>query len=521
MSQPKQYDLIIRNAKLIDGSGSPAFQGDLAVIDDEIAAVGTVDADAAAEQVIDAAGRYVTPGFVDIHTHVDMDIGKLMYGVLRDRYLENMVRQGITTAIGGNCGYANLSIGQYIDTLNEGKTGPNVGVLAGHGMIRIAAMGMENRKPTAEEMEKMKALVRSAMEEGAFGLSSGLGYSPGNYSDLEEMVPLCEIVKEYDGIYTSHIRNQDRGVRDSWDEIIELGRRTGTRVHISHFQVIGKECWGAAPELIGKLNAARAAGIPLSGDAFPYEGAGWSLVGVLIPNWVQAGGSAQGTENLAMKARLRDPELLPRIKGEIADLISLRGHPEGILFLNGCEMPQLNNRFLSDVAAEWNMDPVDVVIKIALETSAVECTGFQCCFEDKQVFFESPYCSVASDATSALVNLLTNTPTQPRMFGCFPRFIQDYVKEKHIFTLEEAVRKMTSLPAETIGITDRGLLKPGMKADVVMMDYDKVADNATYTDTLHFPSGIDYVIINGKVAVREGVHQHILSGVGLRYTGRT
>lgn len=269
MSQPKQYDLIIRNAKLIDGSGSPAFQGDLAVIDDEIVAVGTVDADAAAEQVIDAAGRYVTPGFVDIHTHVDMDIGKLMYGVLRDRYLENMVRQGITTAIGGNCGYANLSIGQYIDTLNEGKTGPNIGVLAGHGMIRIAAMGMENRKPTAEEMEKMKALVRSAMEEGAFGLSSGLGYSPGNYSDLEEMVPLCEIVKEYDGIYTSHIRNQDRGVRVSWDEIIELGRRTGTRVHISHFQVIGKECWGAAPELIGKLNAARAAGIPLSGDAFP------------------------------------------------------------------------------------------------------------------------------------------------------------------------------------------------------------------------------------------------------------
>ncbi|MEG1857913.1 MAG: amidohydrolase family protein [Pseudoflavonifractor sp.] len=516
----KQCDLLITNASIINGDGSPAFMGSIAVSGDEIVAIGDGAVGYSATRTIDAAGRYVTPGFVDIHTHIDIDMGGLMFGVLSDRYLENMVRQGITTAIGGNCGYSGLEIGKFIDTLNEGKCGCNVGVLAGHGMMRIAAMGMENRAPTPAELERMKGMTRKAMDEGAFGLSTGLGYAPGNYSDVEELVPLCEIVKEYDGLYTSHIRNQDRKVRESWQEIIELGRKSGARVHISHFQVIGEECWGAAPELIDMLNAAREEGICITGDTFPYEGAGWSIVGVLIPNWVQAGGGPQGTENLAMKARLRDPELLPKIRAEILDTLSLRGNAEGILILNGGELQELNNRFLSEIAAAWGMEPVDAVIKIALETSGVECTGFQCCFEDKRKFFESPYCSVASDANSALVNVITHTPTQPRMFGCFPRFIQTYVKETPVFTLEEAVRKMTSLPADTMGIKGRGLLAVGNKADIVIMDYDKVADNAQYTDTLHFPSGIDTVVINGKVAVLDGVHQKIMSGIGLRYSGR-
>lgn len=514
-----KYDILITNANVIDGSGKPAYNGCLAIKEDQIAYVGVYEEGMEAQKYIDANNRYVTPGFIDVHTHVDMEYGIMGVGVQTDRYLENLIRQGVTTAIGGNCGFSVVEVGDFLAKLNQGNIGINVGTLMGHAMLRIAVAGMENRKLTDEEVNTMKAILKKSMEEGAFGLSSGIGYSPGNYSDLDEMVSLCEVVKEYNGMYASHIRNQDRKVRDSWAETIELGRRSGVRPHISHWQVIGEECWGAATELTHMLDEARNEGILLTGDAFPYDGAGWSVVGVLIPNWVQAGGTTQMGNNEAMKARIMDEELLPKIREEIVDLIGLRGGKEGILFVSSAEMPELNNKYLSEVCEMWDMEPVDVIIKIVMETSAVEATGFQCCYEDKKNFYLSEYCTVGSDATSTLASRFTNAPNQPRAYGCFPRFIQTYVKENNVFTIEEAVRKITSLPADIMNIKDRGVLKEGMKADIVIMDYETIKDNATYLDSNQYPSGIDTVIVNGKVAILEGIHQKILSGVGLKYQG--
>lgn len=511
-----KYDVIIENVKVVDGTGKEAFEGSVAIIGDEIVAINPNDTYEVTKK-IDGTGRYLVPGFVDVHTHVDLEFGEMMYGVLTDRYLENMVRQGVTSAVGGNCGYAITQVGDFFRKLALGNSGPNIGVQMGHGMLRMMTMGMENVPPTEEQMEQMKGMLKNALDEGALGLSSGLGYAPGNYADEKEIQSLCEVVKEYGGFYSSHIRNQDRQVRESWKELIEVGEATGVKLILSHCQVIGEECWGAAPQLVEMLHEARERGVDICADAFPYEGAGWSLVGVLIPNWVQANKSGQQIGiNEEMIARLKDESLLPKIREEIEDLIGLRGKAEGILFLSAPTMPELGGKYLHEISEMWGLSPVESVIKIAIETPVVECTGFQCSFEDKQAFYGSPYCAVASDGSSTLLNRIKNTPTQPRQYGCFPHFLELYVKEKGLFTLEEAIRKMTSLPASMMGIRDRGVIAVGKKADLLLIDMETMKDNASYLDSNHFPSGIDMVMINGEFAVLDGVHQKILSGVALK-----
>lgn len=506
-------DYIIENVKIIDGTGADNFEGSIAIKGDTIVEINP-DKEFQATETINGKGRYLCPGFIDTHTHVDLDFGEMMYGVLSDRYLENMVRQGVTTAIGGNCGYSVNQVGEFVRKLKLGNSGPNVAVQIGHGMLRMMTVGMEDIEPTTGQLEKMKALLRKALDEGAVGMSTGLGYAPGNYAKSAEIEALCEVLVEYDAFYSSHIRNQDRKVRESWKELIDIGKATGVRLILSHCQVIGEECWGIADELIDMLHKARDEGVDISADAFPYEGAGWSLIGVLIPNWVQANKNGQQVGiNEEMIARLKDESLLPKIKEEIQDLIGLRGGDNGILFLSVPTMPEICGKYLSEIAKLWDMTPVDVVVKIATETPIVECTGFQCCYEDKKAFYSSPYCSVASDGSSTLLNKIKNIPTQPRQYGCFPKFLELYVKEKAVFTLEEGIRKMTSLPAKMVGIEDRGVIAVGKKADLVILDMETIKDNATYLDSNKFPSGIDTVFINGEIAVLEGVHQKILSGV--------
>lgn len=510
-------DLLINNANIIDGSGKPAFAGSIAIQEDEIIAITSDVAGITAKKIVDAKGRYVTPGFIDIHTHVDLKTGQRSCSILEDCAAENLVRQGITSTIAGNCGFS-ANITEFLATIDTDKVGINVGLLAGHSIFRMALMGMENRLATSEEIEKMKGMVRLCMESGAFGLSSGLGYSPGNYANVEELAELCKVVKEYDGIYTSHIRNQAIDVRKSWEEIIETGRQSGVKIHISHCQAVGKACWGASSELIAMLERARNEGIIMTGDAEPDEQVDWFLVGVLIPDWVQADGAGGVMlENLPMKERLKNPELLPRIKEEIAVLIEQRGSAEGILFLTAPEMPEIVGKNLSEIAKMWNITSEEVVVKVAIGTTAVMCASYQCSYEDKRTFYSSPYCSLASDAMCTGVERELGTYVAPRTYGCFPKFIEYYIKEKGSFTLEEGIRKMTSLPAETMGIEKRGLLKEGMKADIVVFDYERIADNATYANPHQFPSGIDIVVVNGQIAVLEGQLQNVLAGVALRH----
>lgn len=516
------YDLMIKNCQIVDGTGKESFYGNIGIKGDKIIEIiKTIDSDSSAKKMIDAKGRYVVPGFVDAHTHIDFESFLPTKSILFDRYAENFVRQGITTTIGGQCGISGIDVGEYLYKINEGKIGPNAGFLIGHGSIRVKAMGgVENRKPTASEMEIMKSLLRKAMEDGSFGLSSGLGYTPGYYADEEEIAELCKVVKEYNGIYTSHIRNQDCDVRESWKEIISVGRKTGVHVHISHAQVIGTINWGASKELVEMFNDARKEGINITYDAIPYLSSGVSFIGALIPNWAEEGStSTTGGKNEALNQRLVDPKILPRIKEEVSDLIKLRGNPDGILAVACISDPsrsqEITGKYISDFMKEWNLEAEEVVIKLILEYGDIAGACFQCCSEDRDTFYDNQYCAVISDANCELDQRLMGIECVLREYGSFPRFFYDYVKEKKKFTIEEGIRKMTSLPAQTIGIVDRGVIKEGMKADIVILDYDKIEDKSTLQNTHQYPAGIDVVIINGKVVILEGIHQQILSGEGL------
>ncbi len=500
--QKEPFDIIITHGTLIDGTGRPAFQGDIAIRDDRIVVVGKIAKGVKANMIIDAKNRIVSPGFIDIHTHADRDI-------LWDRYAINFVMQGSTTLLGGNCGSGASPIGDFLEMVNNRKTGPNIGLLAGHGDIRRRVMGMANRAPTPEELDEMKVLVRQAMEEGAIGLSSGLTYTPGNYADLNELVELCRVVAEYDGLYASNVREQSHAVRESWQEIIDTSEQTRIRATISHAKVIGRPYWGTSHELIDMLHRARDRGVNVFCDAYPYDAGSTTIVGVLIPQWVQADGRD------AMRARLQDPALLTKIRAEIADLLYLRGGAEGVL-ITWCDLdPSIERRYLNDIAAEWGLDPIDAVIKIVVVLGNARAIYFNGTEADQEVFYSSPYCAVISDASCAFSARITGRLVHPRTYGTMPRFLGQYVRERGIVSLEQGIRQMTSLPAEIMGIRDRGVIATGKKADLVVFDYDEIIDNATYLEPHQYSNGIKYVILNGKVIVANGVSLKMLPGVGI------
>jgi N-acyl-D-amino-acid deacylase len=350
----------------------------------------------------------------------------------------------------------------------------------------------------------MKLLVQNGMEAGAFGLSSGLGYAPGNYADLDEMVELCKVVAQFGGVYSSHIREQSREIINSWKEIVKTAELSGVHGHIAHVQIIGKQFWGASKDLVDILKAARSRGVNISCDGYPYESGATTIVGALIPNWVQAEGK--------MKARLKDPDLLPGIKKEIEMLLDLRGGGKSVLITSCPQNHLLQKRYLDDIALDWKLSPVEAVLKIAKEFDDSRAIYFHSSEIDKGVFFSDPYCAVGSDSFCVLNDLLNHNLVHPRSYGTMPAFLAEYVKKKKTITPEEGIRKMTTLPAEILGIKDRGQIIEGKKADLVVCDYEKVSDNSSYVDPHKYPSGIDYVLVNGDVVVEKGVCQKTLPG---------
>jgi len=331
-----QLDLLIKGGTIIDGTGESSYQGDIGIKKDLITQIGPISDGISAKTTIDATGKIVSPGFIDMHTHVD--VASNGSDLLSDPYAENFIMQGTTTVIGGNCG---LGSNLITDFLNKIRPIFNVGLLLGHAEIRESVMGMDNRAPSGEELEKMKHLVKEGMNEGAFGLSTGLGYSPGSYASLSEIAELCKVVAQAGGIYASHIREQANKIKESWDEIIQTGLLSKVRVHIAHVQVIGQKNWGASQDLIKMLNTARRSGIVISCDGYPYESGGTTIVGALIPNWVQAEGK--------MKNRLKDKNLLPGIKKEIEELLYLRGGPESVLITSCPGNPKIEKKYLNDI----------------------------------------------------------------------------------------------------------------------------------------------------------------------------
>ncbi|MCO5726076.1 N-acyl-D-amino-acid deacylase family protein [Robiginitalea marina] len=503
-SSPQSFDILIKNGQIVDGSGGKAFTASMGINADTIAAIGDLSG-ARGRLEIDAADKVVSPGFIDIHAHLDP--------ILELSHCESHVRQGVTTALGGPDGSSPWPLGPYLDTLQQVGIGMNVGYLVGHNTVRRNAMGLENRAPEAGELAQMEAEIAQAMAEGAFGISTGLKYLPGAFSNVEEVIALSKVAAARGGIYTSHLREEGLGLLEAVREAILISREAGIPVVLTHHKVVGKPMWGKSKTTLAMVDSARAAGLDIRIDQYPYN-ASYTSLSILIPGWARAGGDA------AFRERVGDPVLRDSIRaGILFNLINDRGGADlkRVQFAKVSWMPELEGKTLYDWSRLKGVEPTlengaDLVIEAQLNGGA-SCVFFAMEEADVQRIMQHPQTMVASDGR--LVAPGMGHP-HPRWYGTFPRVLGQYVREKKILSLPEAIHKMTLMPARAMGLPDRGLLQEGMKADIVVFDPQTVADKATYETPHQYPVGISHVLINGRVSVENGVFQPRKNGVVLR-----
>ncbi len=493
-AKSSRFDLIIVNGRILDGTGNPWFQADIAIKNGRIVEIGHFSP-GPNDQAIDAAGRIVSPGFIDVHTHVE--------GGLDDHpTAENFLGMGVTTVISGNCGDSRLPLGDWFSKLQAGGISINVGSLVGHNSIRHVAMnGDFDRPPTSEELQRMQELVKQAMRDGAVGLSTGLEYPPGMYAKTDEIVSLAKIAGSYGGIYATHMRNEDATVEQSIREALEVGKEAHCPVEISHFKISSRQRWGASTITTRMVEEARAEGQPVTVDQYAYT-AGSTGIGILFPNWVFDGGEEK------TKERLKDPATRRKIVDEMIIKARQGGFPDFSFATVASDQvhPSYNGKNLAEIAASVKHRTgmhaqADLAIDI-LETGGAAMVLHKMSDQDVERIFREPFTMVASD--SGVIDPQTPDVPHPRGFGDNARVLGVYVREKKLVSLPEAIRKMTSLPAQTFSLWDRGMLRPGMAADIVIFDPNTVIDRATYSNPKQLPTGFDYVIVNGAVAVEHG-----------------
>ena len=534
------FDLVLNNSRILDGCGNPWYRGDLGIRDGCIAAIappGTLRG----HQVLDVGDRYVTPGFIDVHTHSDLSI-------LVNRRAESAVRQGATTHILGNCGmsptpvqddrlaemrdywgriseqpevtWAWHTFGEYLDALQDGGLGINVGSLAGHAALRIAVMGVEDRAPTAAELDAMHRLLVEALEAGAFGLSTGLVYPPGCFADTAEIVALCRVVARYKGLYATHIRGERETILEAVTEAIHIGQEAGVPVQISH----NAPKYGALYDATANLRLveeARAQGQDVTVDNDLHTDLGPPLTGGL-PQDVQERPVAE------IIALLRNPETRRQIRKEIVRDRRPAFGPVGLLkhgqwqritLLHAPHSPGVAGQTVAAIAREHGCDPFDAYFDLIVANGHKAEAIFDYIDEENiRILLRHPAVMVCSDGqVSAPYGFLNDPPPYcPCSYGEFPGLLERYVRDEPLLTLEEAVRKMTSSPAQRFGLRDRGVLRPGAWADIVVFDLDRVRDRATGFYPHQYPEGIDYVLVNGVPVVYEGEHTRMLPGQVLR-----
>lgn len=495
-------DLLIRNARVVDGTGSPWFVSDVAVDDGRIVAVGP-NLDMEAEEVIDAAGRMVTPGFIDVHVHVESSDRRA--GLERMPRADNFILDGVTTIITGNCGGSETDLVAYRNRLQG--LGLNVATFIGHNSVRSQVMGTDDRAPSEEEMLAMEEVVAQAMQDGAVGLSTGLLYVPGTYAETEEVVRLAKVASKYGGVYASHIREQGAKLHDSISEAVLIGQEAGTPVQISHLKIKGRTRWGQIGDAISLIDGFREQGVDVVVDAYPYERASTNL-GVNLPRWAVAGGAR------AIAERINDAETRTRIVEGMKAMLDDGGYPD-YSFATVAQYapnPEYNGMTISEIntflgRASTIDNEIDTILEMMLDGGAAGSSqGASMVYhymsvDDVDTIFRYPNAAVASDG--GIVEIGRGMP-HPRSYGTNARVFADFVRDRGILTVEDAVRRMTSLPARTFGFNNRGLVRPGMIADLVMFDPDRVQDLATFTDPHNYSEGFDYVIVNGVPVVAEG-----------------
>ena len=492
-SHGQEFDLLIRGGTVVDGSGAPGFRADVAVQGDRIVRVSRqpIPADRA-RRVIDGAGRVVAPGFVDLHAHLDP--------LLRLPGAESLARQGVTTALGGPDGGSPWPLAPYQDSARALGLGINVAHLAGHNDIREQVMGMADRAPTPAELDRMRGMVARAMSEGAFGLSTGLKYLPGAFSDTDEVVALAAVAADSGGIYTSHLREEGLGLLESVAEAIEIGRRARIPVVLTHHKVVGQPMWGASVRTLAMVDSARAAGVDVMMDQYPYT-ATYTGISVLVPAWAMAGGDSAFARRVAMPAT-RDSI----VRDIVHNIRTDRGGGDlrRVQFARVAWQPELEGGTLHDWAVSRGMEP-SFENGASLVIEAVQRGGASAIYhvlEDADVerIMRHPQTMIASDGR--LTRPGEGHP-HPRWYGTFPRVLAVYVRDKGVLTLEEAVHKMTGMPAARLELADRGRVAEGMIADLVVFDPATIGDRATFQDPHNYPVGVEQVIVNGVPVVQD------------------
>ena len=504
----ERFDLIITGGHIVDGSGNPWYAADVGIVGERIVRIGDLD-DAQADTIIDATGLIVSPGFIDPHTHA-------MQGIFDVPNAESALLQGVTTLTEGNDGSSPFPIAEHYADIEALGISPNWSVFVGQGTVRSLVMGAEDRDTTPAELQRMKDMVAQAMREGALGISTGLFYVPGSFTPTEEVIELSRVAAEYGGIYISHMREEAYQLLDSVQETIRIGEEAGIPVQMTHHKVIGVENWGASIESLRMVDEARARGIDVTIDQYPYT-ASQTGITALIPQWAQEGGREQ------MLARINSPETHSTIKNEVVEKILYDrggGDPKNVFISRNSWAPEMAGKNLAELTIEAGMEPTaenaaDVVFDIVRgggATAVYHAIGP----EDVDRIMQHPATAIGSDGP---VGIFGEGAPHPRQYGTFARVLGYYTRERGILTLEQAVRKMSSQTANRLNIRDRGLISEGYYADVAVFDADEIADRATFENPHQYAVGMKYVLVNGEVVVRDGAHTGARPGKVLRGPG--
>jgi N-acyl-D-amino-acid deacylase len=537
LAQTPAFDLVITNGHIIDGTGSPWYSGDIGIREGRIAAIGNLAA-APRRRTIDAAGKVVAPGFIDL-------LGQSEMTILVDPRLPSKIYQGITTEITGegdsiapltdaliranHSGYDHYKITpdwrtfrQYFARLEKQGMGINLASYVGATTVRTIVLGEEDKQPTPEQLEQMKALVRDAMKDGAVGVSTALEYAPAPYAKTEELIALATEAGKFGGIYSTHMRDESNSVLDAIDEALRIGREARVPVEIWHIKVAGKNNWGRMPEVVAKINAARAAGADVAADTYAYT-AWYNDFSAFIPAWAHEGGSAKLVERLkdpATRERIRKDMLTPskdwdnewqEIPGPEAVMIGVAQNPK---------LVPLQGKRLSEIAKLWSKDPMDALFDFLIEDPFADVAVFGMSQPDVTLALQQPWVAIDNDSSGTSPDgILGQEHPHPRAYGTFPRILRKYVREEKALTLEDAIRKFSALPAQRLRLSDRGVLKAGMWADVVVFDPATVRDLATFDNPNQLSEGMEYVLVNGLPVIEQGKMTGVLPGKVLRGPG--
>jgi len=537
-AQQSRYDLIISGAHIVDGTGAAWFAGDIGIVGDRIAAIGDLSSAPAARR-LEAKGLVASPGFIDVQ-------GQSEFNILVDNRAASKITQGVTTEItgeGSSIAPVNdrmrkeggdaakkygvtqdwYSLADYFKHFERTKSAINLGTFVGAGGVRNYVMGSVNRPASPAEIEQMRQLVAQAMKDGAFGVSTALEYVPDTFASTDEIVELAKVARQYGGVYFTHQRSESDRIFESLDEVFSISERAKISTTIWHLKAAYKENWGKMPEVLHRIEAARARGIDVAASVYPYTRASNGLI-ACFPSWVAEGGTEQ------MVARLKDPAQRERAKKEMQEAGGTwenewrgSGGPAGVLLIQvlNPELVKYEGMTLEEIGRQLNKDPRDAAMDIAIADRGNSAVVISIMDEpDVRATVSNPIVTYGSDSEAqAEDGPLSKSKAHPRAFGTFPRILAEYVREQHTMHLEEAVRKMTSLAASRVGLMDRGILRPGMFADVTLFDPNAIKDAATYNDPLHYSLGVKYVFVNGRPVIWEGKITEERPGRALRGPG--